>query len=184
MSAMNRVLPVLTLCRMWCRKFAPTLAECYSGLSARLQGSDVQSGSTGRTKVGRKEFGANASLEGTECTLVGAKSWKLTQQRWPKLHAGFSSGKTFEKEEEKKSFRHCPDHFYPPPPFSTFSNLFYSNVQNLVQMIWNLGRYHNCICVCCVSCIGGRVMVCDTVVLGWVKIRTWLSDKANKSTRA
>ena len=67
MSAMNRVLPVLTLCRMWCRKFAPTLAECYSGLSARLQGSDVQSASSGRTKVGRKEFGANASLEGTEC---------------------------------------------------------------------------------------------------------------------
>ena len=74
MNSLQRVLPVLTLCRMWCRKFAPTLAECYSGLSARLQGSDVQSGSTGRTKVGRKEFGANASLEGTECTLVGAKS--------------------------------------------------------------------------------------------------------------
>ena len=59
----------------------------------------------------------------------GPKSWKLTQRRWPKLHAGFSSGKTF----IKKCFRHCPDH----PP------VFYCSVQNLVPIIWDLGRWYH-----------------------------------------
>ena len=49
---------------MVCRKFAPTLAECYSGLSARLQGGDVRA--SGREG---KECGADASLEGTASAL-------------------------------------------------------------------------------------------------------------------
>ena len=101
MNSLQRVLPVLTLCRMWCCKFAPTLAECYSGLSARLQGSDVQSASSAAAKLREKNLAPTHLWKAPSALWLGQKVENLLSRGDQSCMQVSALGRHLKKKKKK-----------------------------------------------------------------------------------